>query len=115
MKASRAGCVGDMDMRHPSTPGDRETVRAAAPAGQIPRDPQCSQATSAPRQPTREVDQAPYPRGGGRADVPEPVDSALPVPAERRYVRASSSFPAFASALPRSCVGAVGSQPSKAV
>jgi hypothetical protein len=26
-----------VDMRHPSTPGDRETVRAGDPAGQIPR------------------------------------------------------------------------------
>jgi hypothetical protein len=34
-----AGVAGDMDMRHPSTPGDRETVRAAAPAGQIPSAP----------------------------------------------------------------------------
>jgi hypothetical protein len=34
----------------------------------------------------------------------QPVDSALPTASSRGYVRASSSFPTFASALPRSVV-----------
>jgi hypothetical protein len=114
---ARAGPSG-MDMRHPSTPGDQETVRGPSSRGQI--------TSTGPGPPVRQGRlgarsvgrpgcgnrPALYPSSAPRAGVPEPVDSALPGPSRRRYVRTSSSFPAFGSALPRSCLTTLVSGPS---
>jgi hypothetical protein len=70
---------------------------------------------SGPRGPDVEIGPAPSCCPGPRAGFPEPVDSALPGPSARRYVRTSSSFPAFASALPRSTAGTPASGPPTAL
>jgi len=87
-----------VDMRHPSTPGDRGTVRAALRPGQIAiraaRGP-CAvlwKAWSEPR--VRRSWSQPA------DDANLPVDSVLPPGSDGGYVRGSSSFPAFRSDPP---------------
>jgi hypothetical protein len=67
-----------MDMRHPSTPGDRETVRAGPWVGQIPYE---------------------RARMGARRSGPQPVDRVLLLAFRRGYVQTSSRLPAIVEAL----------------
>ena len=80
-----------VDMRHPSTPGDRGTVRAASPRRQI--------ATGAWTGGPVGCGYPPYDGSPATGSVGsrQPVDSVLLGSRDRGYVRPSSSFPAFGS------------------